>query len=518
MNNKILVGSNFLGFKNRIINGDFSVNQRKDPFVNNESKYPIDRVYVDGINSSLYCTNENIYSPNEGSLVNNTNPFGDGSLNNKYLFDGDATDLLGNNNGVENNVDYVEGKYDNCLFTDQDNTSYVELNGIPKIFDETNKTVSIWVANIKSANTDVFLASAIDSNKNDNRVAFRKFAIQVSSGSNINFSSYPNDDYWHHYCFTVGSNGTRVYIDGKLVASDPKTIINDSGSESYDAYSIGNFWNNIANNTIGVPNLKTDLLEIYTRALTEDEVKKLYVESLNYIQKKHYKCIVTSISDNAIINPYIYKFEGQHIVDLIKDDMALSFELFSTQSGSYTVKLVTECLDGSQETFETTINHSGSDFERFEITIPKGTFTKDIVSDERLGAILYIANNSENLVGLEDVIRLANIQLEKGDTATKFEQVPYDVQLQRCLRYYEELKNLRDSRYCGNAGSYFGSSISISEKRIVPSIRLNINLSGNVTNTIVSPTKKSIWVGYTNSSSNTNMYLTSFDLYADAEL
>jgi len=34
-------------------------------------------------------------------------------------------------------------------------------------------------------------------------------------------------------------------------------------------------------------------------------------------------------------------------------------------------------------------------------------------------------------------IDIANIQLEEGDVATEFEYVPYDIQLLRCMRYYE---------------------------------------------------------------------------------
>jgi len=433
-----------INFKNRIINGDFSVNQRKNTVIDNEEDYHIDRVCVNVVNSSVYCNDENIYSTTEGSLIDSTDPFGDGSLNNKYLFDSSSNDLLENNNGTDTNVDYVAGgKYGNCLFTDQDHTSHVELDNIPAIFDETDKTFSCWVSNIKSANSKSIIGSASDSNKNLTRILVYINKIYVApnngNGTSINFSFYPDDDYWHHYCFTVGSNGTKVYIDGKLVASDPRTVINDSGAASYDAYAVGNCWDNVADSSGNTPNLKIDQMEIFTRALTEDEVKKLYVESLDYIQKKHYKCEVLTKDSNANINPYIYKFEGQHIADLIKDDMTLSFELFSNVAGSYNVKLVTECLDGTQETFSTTINHSGSDFERFEIIIPKGTFIKDIVSDERLGAILYIANNADSNLNVNDWIRLSNVQLEKRNVATEFEKIPYEVQLQRCMRYYEKI-------------------------------------------------------------------------------
>jgi hypothetical protein len=37
-----------------------------------------------------------------------------------------------------------------------------------------------------------------------------------------------------------------------------------------------------------------------------------------------------------------------------------------------------------------------------------------------------------------DWIKVANVQFEEGSVATEFEYVPYEIQLQRCMRYYEK--------------------------------------------------------------------------------
>jgi len=45
------------------------------------------------------------------NLVSSTDPFNDGSLIAKYLLDGDATDLLGNYDGVATDITYENGKF-----------------------------------------------------------------------------------------------------------------------------------------------------------------------------------------------------------------------------------------------------------------------------------------------------------------------------------------------------------------------------------------------------------------------
>jgi len=201
-----------------------------------------------------------------------------------YSFDGDVKDYSGNGfDGIAKNITYVPGISGKAIFTNKSNQSYVEIDNIPKIFDESNKTFSCWVANIKSCKVSNIITSSASQNKDGNRCSFSVKDISVYQGSNITFDS-PNDDNWHHYCFTVGSDGTKVYIDGKLVASDSRTVINNSGTASYPYYSIGNHWYNIAHNSDGTPNLKIDEVYIFDRALTEDEIQKLYLASIRNVQ------------------------------------------------------------------------------------------------------------------------------------------------------------------------------------------------------------------------------------------
>ena len=470
--NKALSCGVLRSFRNRIINGDFQVNQRNTSELSNASGYVCDRVYADAVNAGLVVEINDVYSPNEGSLVSNTNPFGDSSQNNMYPFDTNSNDANGNNNGTDTKVDYVAGKFGGCLYTDQDNTSHVELDNIPKIFDETDKTLSCWVYISDNSGNYSIIASAKDSSKNSVRVNFLYNTISVYEGTNIDFPA-PSKNCWNNLCFTVSSTGTKVYVNGKQVAEDSRTVINNSATASYDAYSVGNNWYNIANNNEGTPNVKIDQMRIFNRALNADEVKALYAEDLNYIQKKHLKIAVSGKDSSSNINPYVYKFEGQHIQDLINKDMTLSFEMLAP-SGTYNVKLVTECLDGTTESFDSTFDIGTTGYVNQVIIIPKGTFTKRIVNDENLGATLYIANACDGNVNVGDEIKFINVQLEEGSAASSFEHVPYEVQLQRCLRYYEESYYGVDYYSNNHDFSVPIDAEVIRSKRVLPSTSITI--------------------------------------------
>ena len=68
---------------------------------------------------------------------------------------------------------------------------------------------------------------------------------------------------------------------------------------------------------------------------------------------------------------------------------------------------------------------------------------------------------------------ITGVQLEVGDSATPFEHLPYDVNLQRCQRYYEVIVSGTQSSF-GFGGSYatnvVGFNLSYSTKRAIPSL------------------------------------------------
>jgi len=478
MGKQILVGSNF-NFKNRIINGDFKVNQRRDTLVSNESKYPIDRVFTEAIDSEVTVSDEIIYSITEGSMVDDINPFNDGSLVAMYKLDGDATDALGNYNaswyGTEQ---YDTFKFGQGAYVDGSSGIYSEAHAA---LNDT-MSLSLWFKLINISNED------------DHNIIFNageyicELGISKYDGKSLYFASgdewswrdtgidlEEKVDYHIVTTYTRSTGLLEIFLNGKK-------IVSYKGNPSSNEY--GNLSDSITfgyrrDNDNQTPRSEIvgyfDQIRICNRLLTEDEIKKFYAEDYKYIQKNHLKVEIKSKGINSIINPYVYKFEGQHILDIVKGSMNLSFDFYSSKTGSYSLKLVTECLDGTQETFETTFDYTGYDFEKIEINIPERTFVKDIIGDERLGATLYIAGNAENNVDTGDSIRLANVQLEKGNKATEFEHVPYDIQLQRCMRYYEkdELDTIRF--FSTDANQVVTSSVNYKVvKRTSPTIKYNI--------------------------------------------
>ena len=199
--------------------------------------------------------------------------FGDSGLVAYYPFDGNANDLSGNYNGTETKVNYGNGYIDKALYTNIDYTSHVEVDNIPPIFDESNKSFFCWM-NVDSNALNNIIATSYTSLKNGTRVVFSHNMFSVYQGTNISWTA-PSDG-WHFIGFTVDSGGVKVYIDGNIVTTDSRTTINDSGNGYYPYYAIGNKWYNIANNSNGTPNTVLDMMRIYNTALSSTQVSLLY--------------------------------------------------------------------------------------------------------------------------------------------------------------------------------------------------------------------------------------------------
>ena len=68
---------------------------------------------------------------------------------------------------------------------------------------------------------------------------------------------------------------------------------------------------------------------------------------------------------------------------------------------------------------------------------------------------------------------ITGVQLEAGTTASDFEFLPYDVNLKRCLRYYEVIAEGADQSISSGAiynSNTFAARVSYSRKRTAPSI------------------------------------------------
>ena len=261
-----------------------------------------------------------------------------------YTFDDEnANDLNDNYNGTANNSNFVPGVFGGkALATNVDNTSYVEIDNIPSIFDDTNVSFSTWVYFDKNTNNETIINSAVDSNKNSGRCSLNTNGIYVYEGNNIAFEK--PEPGWHHYLFTVSSEGVSVYVDGKLVAHDSRTSINDSDHESYNAYCIGNDWYNVANNSNGTPNILIDQVRIFNKALTEDEVKALYTEGKQILELSDTVSsditTVDLINESVTLKPVEFKSTKATPIgsDTEVDVIEVKFEDHKDRSGYRTVQ------------------------------------------------------------------------------------------------------------------------------------------------------------------------------------
>ena len=161
-----------------------------------------------------------------------------------------------------------------------------------------------------------------------------------------------------------------------------------------------------------------------------------------------------------------HRIEGQNLQHLKKgtanaESVTLSFWVKSNKTGTYQVNLNDQ--DNTRMIGNTYTINTADTWEKKTITFAgdtTGAFDNDNASslqlewwfvagtdftsgavpttweardqtDRGAGLTVNLADNTANY------INITGIQLEIGDTATLFEYMPYDLQLQRCRRYYE---------------------------------------------------------------------------------
>jgi hypothetical protein len=203
------------------------------------------------------------------------------------------------------------------------------------------------------------------------------------------------------------------------------------------------------------------------------------------------------------------KFEGQNLQYLKKgtssaESLTLSFWVRSNKTGTYIVELMDN--DNSQRHINKSYTISSADtWEKKEITFA-GDTTGALDNDD--GAALEMSfylgagsgltsgtlqtswgayeatNRAVGQVNLADSTDnewyITGIQLEVGTAASDFEFLPRDVNLRRCLRYYEEL-GVASFAQANDSSSYWISFNFRERKRANPSASLlttSISIAG----------------------------------------
>jgi len=210
-----------------------------------------------------------------------TDPFGDGSLIHFYPFDNSGEDIVGSVDGVAaGTITYDTVKYNSGLTSDTD--SYIDIS--PAI-ELDSGSISFWVS-FDDLNTTagglytmILGGDDVGSNKsylwyNTNSQALRIATLTKNySNDGEDIPCILEAGTLYHMVWIFNSTGFKVYIDGSLVGE--ASIVLDTfklervlGAFDTDYYTFKG---------------TLDHLQIFNRALTEEEINKLYTaEDNNY--------------------------------------------------------------------------------------------------------------------------------------------------------------------------------------------------------------------------------------------
>ena len=201
-------------------------------------------------------------------------------------------------------------------------------------------------------------------------------------------------------------------------------------------------------------------------------------------------------------------FEGQNLQYLKKgtssaESLTLSFWIKATVTGTYIAELYD--LDNTRQISKSYTVSSASTWEYKTITFAgdtTGAFGNDNGDSMSVSLFLTAGSNFTSgtlqtswssvttanravgqvnaLASANDFVQITGVQLEAGTTASDFEFLPHDVNLTRCLRYFEEYQgsNSHGGLYGANAGGsnqYIGHIFYKVRKRARPTLS---NVSG----------------------------------------
>jgi hypothetical protein len=197
------------------------------------------------------------------------------------------------------------------------------------------------------------------------------------------------------------------------------------------------------------------------------------------------------------------RFEGQNLQYLKKgtanaQSLTLSFWVKSTKTGTFIAELFDS--DNTRQISKSYTIDSASTWEKKTLTFSgdtTGAFGNDNATSLSLNFWLsagsnytsgtlntsWNANTNANRVvgqvNLADSTSndfwITGVQLEAGTTASDFEFLPYDVNLQRCLRYYEKSVNYIASKVSSNTIPRFEIYESVYyqvQKRAAPTVTI----------------------------------------------
>jgi hypothetical protein len=210
-----------------------------------------------------------------------------------------------------------------------------------------------------------------------------------------------------------------------------------------------------------------------------------------------------STGDYLKVSQYI---EGQNLQYLKKgtanaESMAVSFWVKSNKTGTYICEIFDN--DNSRSISKSYTINSANTWEKKIINIPADT-TGALDNDNNTSLLLTFwlaggtdytsgtlqtdwgsltsSNRAVGQVNLADSTSnewyITGVQLEAGTTASDFEFLPVDVNLQRCLRYYQKPSDI--SIYASSLSAYIGEEATFTSRmRATPTLSKTITMGGS---------------------------------------
>ncbi len=235
-----------------------------------------------------------------------------------YPFNGNANDETSNgNHGTVVGASLTSDRFGNAnsayYFNGIDNYIVMDADSLPT----AERTVSLWFNAISVENHPVTLAyggySCGQSWFEGINHGGPKYVLESHCEGNLIEATYTDEPVgqWYHWVITTDSVGSKIYINGSVVATD-NIFVNDTYVSGKDlAIGVCVAPSGIAPYTdpnVGYFNGKIDDIRIYDRALTASEVFKLYNSvdsSFSYVpfNRDSVYCVVFSSDPCAVNNP-----------------------------------------------------------------------------------------------------------------------------------------------------------------------------------------------------------------------
>lgn len=192
--------------------------------------------------------------------------FSDGSAVATYKLDGNVTDLGGSYNGTWiGTAGYAEGVYGQAI--NLTGSNHVDVG--TALLSRAEFSISLWLyAGLGISSNLFFISQYISNDANRFGIYVRSdYYVIVQAGGDPATSAKINAETWYHVVLTRKANDTwSLYVDD--VSQDGFTNTSIPMSESLKLGAAGTDYYNM----IG----RMDQVRIFNRALTADEVSKLY--------------------------------------------------------------------------------------------------------------------------------------------------------------------------------------------------------------------------------------------------